>query len=191
MSTALPALPRAATLADQVSSLSGVVPSYSTIPRVLLAGSGSPLTSQTLLAVYNPIPGGQPINNLGFLTGGTAAVTPLNWWMLIMDASRKVLAVTADQGSAAIGTFAKISLPLPSTLITPGVPSALTFLYTCIMVNAATPPSFESISTSGLMTGAPAVLGNSTGALTTPPAVGATMAVITSGPVNTPYLFAD
>src|SRR5580693_6923339 len=84
-------------LLDTASSLSGVVPSYDCTPRLNIGGSGAVLTSQTLLVNRLLVPGQTSLSHLGFETGGTAAVTPANWWMVLLTQALQVLAVTADQ----------------------------------------------------------------------------------------------
>ena len=177
---------------DGVTSLSGVVPSYSTIPRYLISGSSSTLTSQDLLVAALPMPGGTVISNLGFITGGTAAIGPANWWMVLLSSSRVVLGVTADQLTAAIGSFTVKSLALGTPVTVPGSPNQLTFTYVGLMVNAGTVPSLEASGSFSLPQSAPIVQGNSSTEQTTPPALAATMSAITAAAASTmPYFFAD
>lgn len=177
---------------DNITSLSNVVPSYSTLPRYLVAGSQSVMTSQSLLVAAAPIPGGSVITNLGFYTGGTAAITPANWWMVLLSSARVVLGVTADQLTTAIGSFAKFSLALGTPVTVPGSASQLTFTYIGLMVNAGTVPSLEGGNAFTLPQQAPAVQGYSSTGQTTPPALAATMGSIgAAATAAMPYFFAD
>lgn len=178
-------------LPDNVNSVSGVVPTFNSCSRVPTQGGS--VASQTsgvisLAAIY--VPPGQPLRQLGFSTGSTAAVTPANWWMVLCTLAGVVLGVTPDQLTRAIGTFSVFQLLMGATVVTPGQGPELTQLLVGLMVNAATVPTLEGGGQGGLGNSAPVVSVQAGTALTGPPAVGSNVGAFSVG-LATPNLWAN
>lgn len=101
------------------------------------------ITKQLLYVTALPLLAGQVVTNLTFLSGTTAMATPANWWFELLGPTFAELGITADQLAAAwaANTEKTLALAAPYT-----VPSS-EVCYAGIMVNAATPPSLQGIST--------------------------------------------
>lgn len=99
----------------------------------------SALTTQIMLAVAMPLQAGDIVTNLTFISGGTGAGTPTNWWFALYNnaATPALLAQTADQASAAwaANTVMTVALQTPQRILVPDV------YYCAIMVKATTPPT--------------------------------------------------
>ncbi|ORU96143.1 hypothetical protein AWB94_31260 [Mycolicibacterium canariasense] len=145
--------------------------------QVVISGSLGLLTSGTPRAVLGGFALPTLVTGLKFLTGSTAAVSPTHWWVVATDASGVVLAVSADQGSAAIAASSVITVPFATPTVLPAGN-----VYFHLMVAAGTVPTLAGIS--GLLnspTIAPVFSGASTATgQTTPPAVGDTLGAPTS-----------
>jgi hypothetical protein len=141
----------------------------------LRCGTSSTPTSGTLYLVPIWLPRGAVISNLTFVSGGTAAVTPTNWWFSLHDSSRKALARTADQTTAAWAANTVMTKAIAQT--TAGSASSYTTTYTGlhylgVMVKATTQPSLvgEGSVADVVASVAPGFGGTDTG-LSTPPTV--------------------
>ncbi len=115
---------------------------------------------------------------MGFVSGGTAAVTPTNWWFSLHDSTRKALARTADQLTAAWAANTAKSLAIAQT--TAGTATSYTTTYTGlhylgIMIKATTVCSIiaEGSIPDTLASISPGFGGTDTG-LSTPPTVSGT-----------------
>jgi hypothetical protein len=95
------------------------------------------LTTQVMLSTAIPLEAGDRIANLSFLSGATAAGSPLNCWFALYDASGALIAQTADQTSAAWAADTVRTL----ALATPYVVPATAAFFAAIMVRATTVPS--------------------------------------------------
>jgi hypothetical protein len=160
-----------------------------TISREQGAGNTSvSMTTGQLLVCSTSLHAGQVISNITWMTAATAAVTPTHWWYVLLDGSLNLLAVTADQTTAAMA--ANTVLTLAVATIASGSASSYTvptsgLYYVGVMVTAGTMPNFMAApgatTTGGV---APAKCGTSTGSLTTPPAFPFTGAAITAKGAN-------
>lgn len=131
-----------------------------------------------LMAVY--LRKGQSITSLA-LCLSNAATTPANWWYVLCDASRNVVAVTADQTTTGTGT-GLVSLNLASG---PYVVPTSGMYYVGFMFNCGTAPTVTRSNTAAagatnLNAVTPILCGTSNTAQTTPPAVAATLNAITA-----------
>ncbi|MGW4300437.1 right-handed parallel beta-helix repeat-containing protein [Streptomyces sp. NPDC004646] len=150
---------------------------YETTSR-LRAGTSNTPTSGTLYLVPIWLPKGAVISNLGFMSGSTAAVTPTNWWFSLHDSSKKMLARTADQTTAAWAANTAKTLPIAQT--TAGAATSYTTTYTGlhyigVMIKATTVPSLvsEGAVADVLASVAPGFGGTDAG-MSTPPTVSGT-----------------
>jgi hypothetical protein len=154
--------------------------------------TGAGLASGTLEMVSIWLPAG-PIGHLGLYTGATAAVTPTHSWLALFDATRVMLAVTADAGSAAIPANTLLSYAIAT--IASGSSTTYTvpaegMYYVGWLVVASTVPSLYGLAApagNGPMIAAPALAGGSSTGQTTPPAFPFTAAAITAA-ANVPYM---
>lgn len=130
-----------------------------TLPR-LVVGSTATLAALTTTDVsYFAIwlPSGLVLTKIGFLSGSTAASTPLNQWFSLYNSSLAALAVTADNTSTAWGTQTLRSLAIGHTYSAGwNVASSFTTTYTGvyylgIMVKASTVPTLVGGSINGTL----------------------------------------
>jgi hypothetical protein len=147
---------------------------YETNSR-LRCGTTSTPTSGTLYLVPIWLPKGLVISNLAFVSGGTAAVTPTNWWFTLHNSAKVALARTADQTTTAWAANTIKSLAIAQT--TAGAASSYTTTYSGlhylgVMIKASTVCSLisEGAVPDVLASVAPGFGGTDT-ALTTPPTV--------------------
>ncbi|MDX2539787.1 right-handed parallel beta-helix repeat-containing protein [Streptomyces scabiei] len=147
---------------------------YETTSR-LRCGSTSTPTSGTLYLVPIWLPKGLVISNLAFVSGGTAASSPTNWWFTLHNSSRVALARTADQTTTAWAANTIKSLAIAQT--TAGTASSYTTTYSGlhyigVMIKASTVCSLisEGAVPDVLASVAPGFGGTDTGQ-TTPPTV--------------------
>jgi len=138
-------------LLDRMRALEAPATFYrETIPRGWAGWTGvGPLTSGQLYAVALPLLAGDVVTNLSFRSGGTAAVTPTNWWFALYSsaATPALLATTADQTTTAWGTNTTktVALTAPQTIAADGV------YYAAIMMAAATVVNLLGITLSNNM----------------------------------------
>ncbi|MDX3634347.1 right-handed parallel beta-helix repeat-containing protein [Streptomyces europaeiscabiei] len=147
---------------------------YETTSR-LRCGTTSTPTSGTLYLVPIWLPKGAVISNISFVSGGTAMVTPTNWWFTLHDRSRVALARTADQLTASWAANTVKTLAIAQT--TAGAASSYTTTYgglhyLGVMIKATTVPNLVSEGSVAdvLASVAPGLGGTDTGQ-TTPPTV--------------------
>lgn len=143
----------------------------------LRCGTSSTPTSGSLYLVPIWLPKGAVVSNLTFVSGGTAAVTPTNWWFSLHDLSRKMLARTADQTTTAWAANTVQTKAIAQTLA--GAASSYTTTYAGlhylgIMVKATTQPSIvgEGSVADVVASVAPGFGGTDTGLSTPPTATG-------------------
>ena len=114
----------------------------------------------------------------------SAASAPTNWWYVLCNASRVVLAVTADQLTTGTGTGeVSLNLGTPYTVTTPGQ------YYVGVMFKASTGPTILRNATAGaaatnLAAVVPILGGTSDTGQSTPPSVSATLGAITGSQVG-------
>ncbi|MEH0627813.1 right-handed parallel beta-helix repeat-containing protein [Streptomyces stelliscabiei] len=147
---------------------------YETTSR-LRCGTTSTPTSQTLYLVPVWLPQGLVVSNISFVSGGTAMVTPTNWWFTLHNRSKVALARSADQLTAAWAANTVKSLAIAQT--TAGAASSYTTTYgglhyLGVMIKASTVPSLVSEGSVAdvLASVSPGFGGTDTGQ-TTPPTV--------------------
>ncbi|QTU64211.1 right-handed parallel beta-helix repeat-containing protein [Streptomyces scabiei] len=147
---------------------------YETTSR-LRCGTTSTPTSGTLYLVPIWLPKGLVISNLSFVSGGTAMVTPTNWWFTLHNSAKVALARTADQLTAAWAANTVKTLAIAQA--TAGAASSYTTTYSGlhylgIMVKATTPPNLVSEgSVADILASVSPGFGGTDTALSTPPTV--------------------
>lgn len=124
-----------------------------------------------------PFRAGDVLSSCLFFSGATPAGTPLNQWAFVADTSRVVLAVSGDLTTTAWAatSFQQFVFGTPYTFPTDGG------YYFGLVVRATTPPTLSGITGNVVANAfAPIPMGFSTTGLTTPVAVGTTMAALTA-----------
>lgn len=178
------------TVANLVGQLGGpelfVAPAGATaqtFPRGNTSNICAALTSGTLYVRLMPVLAGAVISNITFITSTTAKTGGTHGWYVVLDNTLKVVAVTADQTDPATvwgttNTYYTLPVTVPYTATYTG------FYYAGVMVaqSAGTMPTFAGAPgvLSGVAGAAPVLCGSSSTAQTTPPAIGATMAAVSS-----------
>lgn len=119
---------------------------YETTSRLRLGTSSTP-TSGTLYLVPIWLPKGFTVSNISFVSGSNAAVSPTNWWFTLHDSSKKALARTADQLTAAWAANTIMTKAVAQT--TAGTASSYTTTYAGlhylgVMIKATTNPNLIS-----------------------------------------------
>jgi hypothetical protein len=173
--------------AGQVSSSSPPSAALAeTVPRILCTSSTMTLTSGTLYLAEVWLQAGIPVGHWNWVCGTTGSTTATHWWGCVLDSSRILRAVTADQLTATItaSSLATVALTATYTPPTSGV------YYWGLMVAAGTPPTSAASATAlgtAILTALPPS-GTSTTGLTTPGTVGSTTyAAISTTGVAVPY----
>jgi hypothetical protein len=112
--------------------------------RLMLASNLSALTTQVMTSTWLPLETGDIVTSLTFLSGGTAAGTPTNWWFALYDtqATPALIAQTADQLTAAWAANTAKTLALSAPYLVPkaGVYQA------SIMMKATTPVTLAGLT---------------------------------------------
>jgi hypothetical protein len=145
-----------------------------------LLSSGTPRCS--MLGFAKPT----KVTAMGFVTGTQAAVSPTHWWVALTDTSGNVVAVSADQGSAAIAasTAFSVAFAAPQSL-----PAGR--YYAVLMVAAGTVPTLLAFT--GMFNAvaiAPVTDSNSgTTGQTTAPALGAVLTPPSAQSASAPYFW--
>jgi hypothetical protein len=107
--------------------------------RIGVENAAAALTTQVMTAVPVFLNAGDLVTNLTFLSGGTAAGTPTNYWFALYDnaATPALLAQTADQLTAAwaANTAKTLALSAPVRIQKTGI------YWAVCMVKATTVPS--------------------------------------------------
>jgi hypothetical protein len=159
---------------------------YETTSRLRLGTSSTP-TSGTLYLVPIWLPKGLVISNLTFVSGGTGATTPTNYWFTLHDSAKVALARTADQTTAAWAANTIKTLAIAQA--TAGSASSYTTTYSGlhylgVMIKASTNPSLISEGSMPDVVASPSPgLGGTDAGLSTPPTV--TAGAFTAGAFGT------
>jgi hypothetical protein len=130
--------------ADNTYLLNGGAVKRANLDRRTLVTDTAALTTAVMKSVALPLEVGDVVTNLTFLSGATAAGTPLNWWFALYDTSATpaLIAQSADQATAAwaANTAKTLALSAAYTVTTAGI------YYAAVMVKATTPPSLAGIT---------------------------------------------
>jgi hypothetical protein len=130
--------------ADNTYLLNGSAVKRANLDRRWLVTNTASLTTQVLTSVAIPLEVGDVVTNLTFLSGATAAGTPLNWWFALYDTSATpaLIAQSADQTTTAWAAHTAKTLALSAayTVTTAGI------YYAAVMVKATTPPTLAGIT---------------------------------------------
>lgn len=147
-----------------------------TMDRMGISGNGATVAASGVLhiAQLQPIYPGQQTVSGSFVIGGTAATSPTHWWFVLLNASRQVVAVTADQLTAALPVTTVKTLPW----VTPYTPTGIEELFLGVCIVASGVPTFlgggpatpNLVYTPTIVT--PSAAGTCDSGLTTPPALG-------------------
>jgi len=157
-----------------------VAPSGATgeaFPRMLTSATQA-LSSGLLMVTAIPLPSGLLIGSIAFCIDATAATGLSHGWYVLLDSSRVVRAVTADQTSGTWGsTNTLVSLSVSGSAYTTTYSG---LYYAGIMVVASGMPSVSraAAESAGISAAAPALYGTSSSGQTTAPATGTTMGSI-------------
>lgn len=137
------------------------------LQRRELAGNLSALTTQVMLSTAIYLEAGDVVTNLTFVSGGTAAGTPTNWWFALYDTSSTpaLLAQTADQTSTAwaANTAMTVALQTVQRITVSGI------YYAAVMVKATTVPtlagaaSLENAAAAGALVSGQKILAQTSG----------------------------
>jgi hypothetical protein len=180
-------------ISDYTVMPSGPGPTFETFSR-RYGNNAALLTSGTLSLHAIWLPAGLPVGHIFFMSGTTAAGTPTNYWFGLWDSSRRQLCLTANQLTAAWAANTGKSLAVASSLYAAAATTFVTsysgLYYVGIMVAATTVPSLMGTGNGSLLSAiGPSVAGNSTTALTTPPAYTGAAATAVSGGAGMAYAF--
>jgi hypothetical protein len=152
-----------------------------TMPRSDVVSGAVPLASGTLLLAGGAVlPKGKPVSRVAFVSGTTLRTPGTNeWFCIVRQSDLTVLAVTVDELAAALAanTLRELALAVPYT------PTDDTAVYLGMVSVGGTPPSLAGVvlnnaAIAGALT-TPPLCGTSSTGLTTPVAVGSTVAAIT------------
>lgn len=157
-----------------------------TVPRVSAGSNSLGLGSGAMVCSAVWLPAGVTISQLGWCSSGTAAVSPTNQWLALVDENLNILAMTADQTTAAIAADTVYEYPIAT--VVGGAASSFTttyegLYYIGLVVVASTQPNAvgNNVATYQLAAKSPLLSGytaNST--YTAPPALPATVPTLTS-----------
>lgn len=137
------------------------------LPRAGLDDLAAALVTQVMTSVPIYLAAGDTVTNLSFLSGGTAAGTPTNYWVALYSpaATPALLAQSADQLTAAwaADTWKTLALATAQKITASGI------YWAAIMVKATTVPSLigANVGAKPLLTGEGNLAQNSGAALTT------------------------
>ena len=146
---------------------------WETRPRLRVSTGNSP-TSGTLTLVPLWLPRGVTLSQLAFSSTGTAAVTPTNYWFILLSNTRVGLARTADQTTAAWASNTTKALAIAQT--TAGAATSYTTTYAGlhylgVMIAAGTVPTLASEGVVANLHTTDPGFGPTTTAMTTAPTV--------------------
>ena len=162
-----------------------------TFPRQEATTYLSSLTSEAVYCSAIPLPGGLTVNNISMVLGGSAFTTVdvTHGWYALLDSSRIVRAVSADQTSGNWGTtFTTYTLPVTSGGTYTTTYGGLYYTALCITFTAASGEFVAGPSTIGGVGGvAPILSGTSSTLMTTPPGLGGTITTISNIPADRFY----
>jgi hypothetical protein len=114
----------------------------SSMPRRNARDDLAALTTQVMLSVALPLQAGDVVTSLTFVSGDTAADTPLNWWFALYDTAGAKMAQSADQttGAWAANTAKTLALATAQLAQRAGI------YYAAIMVKATATPTLVGVS---------------------------------------------
>lgn len=114
------------------------------VDRRIVAGNLSALTTQVMLSAAIHLEAGDLVTNLTFLSGGTAAGTPTNWWFALYSTASTpaLLAQTADQTSTAWAADTAKTVALATAYLVP----TSGIYYAAVMVKATTVPTIAGVT---------------------------------------------
>lgn len=147
----------------------------------MTAMAAQSITSQTMrLAAGVVLRAGVPCTAIQFYSANTAASVPLNqWFCLVRQSDRAILAVTSDDTTTAWAAQAQKSLTIASG---PYIPPVDTPAWIAIVVRATTAPNLAGFSViGGAADRAPIIAGNSSTGQTTPLTVGTVVTAPSTG----------
>lgn len=110
--------------------------------RLQATGNLSALSTGVMLSVALPLQAGDVVTSLTFLSGGTAAGTPTDWWFALYDPSGNLLRQTADQLTAAWAANTPKTLALSTSYLA----SSAGVFRAAVMVTATTPPTIAGLA---------------------------------------------
>lgn len=156
-----------------------------TCPRIGCTISNSAaLTSGTLRTVGLMLPANRVVSSISFVSGTTALDTGQNQWFCLLDASRAMVACTADDTNNAWGSntvktlnIATIASGASATYTTPS--AGLYYLGVMVKAGVAVPSMLAVVGSTTIFSLAPIMSGNSSTGQTTPPAFPFTAGAIT------------
>lgn len=151
-----------------------------TLPRSLVASDSIAIASGTLQVAAVYLTKGQVVNNIVWMSGGTAGATLNHQWGVLLNSALTVVAATADKTSAAIAAHTAYSLALTSAYTVPA--SGIYYIGIMVSNSAGTEPTASGASAANAASNnlAPKLAGTSNTGATTPLAVGATATAITA-----------
>jgi hypothetical protein len=158
------------------------------------AANATATDSGTLTIASCFLTAGTAVGHLGTVVDTTAAVNPVHWWLALLDNSYKLLAVTADQLTAAMAASTWISLA--TTAAFTAAYTGRYYLGVMIATSAGTQPTLPSgpLPRAAMVTGAgaptPLLGGKSTTGLTAIGTVGTTVYAAPTAAANTPFMYA-
>lgn len=155
-----------------------------TFPRILCS-SAQALTSGTLTVTAIALPQYMTLSSIAMSTKGTAKTGGTHGWYVLLDSSRVVRMVTADQTDAATVWGTTNTLYSLATNSYTTTYTGLYYLGVCVVATGM--PNIETAGaggSAGVVGAAPILCGTSSTGQTTPPSVGATMGAFTAS-VNT------
>lgn len=155
----------------------------STIPRGLASASSASLTTGTVYCCAIGLDKGVVVTNISVYVTSTAETTGTHAWIGLADASRNVLAVSADKTGATY--FGGTQTAVTTAMASPYTTTAAGMYYVFIMVAASgsTPllAAAPALANSALSNVAPIACGTADTSQTTPPTAGTTqLATITA-----------
>lgn len=155
-----------------------------TFPRAQATTYFSSLTSEQVYVSAIPLPKNLQINDISMVVGGAAFTTVdvTHGWYALLDSSRVVRAVSADQTSGNWGTtFTTVTLPVTSGGTYTTTYGGLYYVALCITFTSTSGEFSGASATVGGVTGlAPILQGTSSTGQTTPPGLGGTLSAITN-----------
>lgn len=166
----------------------GLAVCRSNISRLDCVSDTAALADGVMTSVAIPLEAGDIVTSLTFLSGTTAAGTPLHWWFALYSsaATPALLAQTADQTTTAwaADTAKTVALSAAQTITASGV------YYAACMVQATTAPTLSGVTLDNAAVAGAVVTGqkvlartSGTGLTTTAPATIATPTTVATVPL--------
>jgi hypothetical protein len=160
-----------------LSPLAPAAAASETISRADCDADTNVLVSAQLVLQSIVLPLNSVITSATFVSGATAAGTPVNQWFALYDQNLNKLGVTSDDTSTAWAASSAKTLTFASQITT----AYSGLFYLGVMVKATTVPSILGFSSRLTLNAlAPKLTGTSTAALTNPASAPATAAALTA-----------